>query len=90
MGQPNKKNAQGDSLPATGAAAEVPGLDAAITAALVTKGVVAKAASVSIRTIESWVKARRIPVVRLGKRCVRFHLPSVLSALKRSTVEAVR
>ena len=82
MAKQKSKNAQGASLSAKGAAAEAPGL--------VTKGAVARAVSVSCRTVETWVKARRIPVVRLGKRCVRFDLPAVLVALRRSTVEAVR
>jgi len=90
MAKLNNKNAQGVSLPATRAAVEVTGLDAAIIAALVTKGTLAKAAAVSTRTIETWANERRISVVRLGKRCVRFHLPTVMAELRRCTVEAVK
>lgn len=75
--------------PATGTAAEAPGLEAAISTALVKKGVVARAASVSARTVEMWMLEKRIPYVRLSPRCVRFHLPSVLAALNRSTVREV-
>ena len=53
-----------------------------------TKRDVARVAKVSIRTVDQWMKAKRIPVVRLSARCVRFHLPSVLQALGRYTVEA--
>ena len=56
---------------------------------LVTKKVVARAASVSTRCVELWMKRRLIPVVRLSPRCVRFHLPSVLAALRRMEVNAV-
>jgi hypothetical protein len=58
-------------------------------AGLVKKPVVARAASTSVRTIDNLVKQRKIPIVRISKRCVRFHLPSVLSALRRLEVKEV-
>jgi len=59
------------------------------TLGLVTKTTVAKAVSVSNRCVEMWMQRRLIPVVRLSPRCVRFHLPSVLAALRRLEVKAV-
>lgn len=75
------KIAHGGSVPATEAAADASGL--------VTKQVVARATSVSTRCVELWMQRRLIPVVRLSPRCVRFHLPSVLGALRRLEVKAV-
>jgi excisionase family DNA binding protein len=68
--------------------AEIPGSHLAVF--LATKGDVARAVKVSQRTIETWVKQRKIPVVRLGKRCVRFHLASVLSALRKFQINEVK
>ena len=56
---------------------------------LVTKRDVARAAHVSLRTVDAWMKQKRIPFVRLSNRCVRFNLPAVMGALERYTVEAV-
>jgi len=50
---------------------------------------VAKAASVSPRTVEIWMLEKRIPYIRLSPRCVRFDLPSVLAALKKFTIREV-
>jgi hypothetical protein len=50
---------------------------------LVKKPVVARAASTSVRTIDNLVKQRKIPIIRISKRCVRFHLASVLAALRK-------
>jgi hypothetical protein len=49
----------------------------------------AKAAKVSVRSIENYTKNKRIPVVRLSPRCVRYHIPSVVAALRRFEVQAV-
>ena len=54
---------------------------------LVKKPVVARAASTSVRTIDNLVRQRKIPIVRISKRCVRFHLPSVLAALRKFEVK---
>ena len=62
---------------------------AAGTLALVTKDVVARAASVSPRTIENWMGQRRIPYIRLSPKCVRFNITSVLAALRRFEVKEV-
>jgi hypothetical protein len=53
---------------------------------LVNKRVVAQAASASTRSVDNWIRERKIPVVRISKRCVRFHLPSVLAALRKFEV----
>jgi phage terminase Nu1 subunit (DNA packaging protein) len=76
------KPAHVGNVPATEAAAKDTGL--------VTKRTVAKAAAVSTRTIENWTRQKMIPVVRLGKRCVRFHLASVITALRRMEIQEVR
>jgi hypothetical protein len=54
---------------------------------LVDKRVVARAASASVRSVDNWIAERKIPVVRITKRCVRFHLPSVLAALRKFEVK---
>jgi hypothetical protein len=56
-------------------------------AGLVNKRVVAQAASASTRSVDNWIRDRKIPVVRISKRCVRFHLPSVLAALRKFEVK---
>ena len=37
---------------------------------------------VTERTVQSWVDQRRIPVIRLSKRCLRFRLSDVLAKFK--------
>ena len=49
----------------------------------------AQAAKVSVRTIENLAKKKKIPVIRISARCVRFSIPSVLAALRRFEVQAV-
>ena len=49
-----------------------------------TKHDVAKLCQVSPRTVEEWVKHRRIPFIRLGHRLLRFDLVAVRAALSRS------
>lgn len=49
----------------------------------------AKALNVSRRTIGNFTKARRIPCLRLGRRCVRYDLAKVREALARYEQEAV-
>jgi hypothetical protein len=74
---------RGSAAPATGTAVDAPGL--------VTKPVIARTVSVSQRTIDAWVSARRIPAVKLSARCVRFSIPAVLRALNKFEIkEATR
>lgn len=46
------------------------------------KADVARAAQVSVKTVEVWVRDGKIPVIRMSKRCLRFDLPAVMEALK--------
>jgi hypothetical protein len=78
----HKKTAHDGTVPATESAAKDSGL--------VNKRTVAKAAAVSTRTVENWTRQKMIPVVRLGKRCVRFHLASVITALRKMEIQEVR
>ena len=58
---------------------------------LVNKRAVSLAISMSTRGVDNLVRERKIPIVRITKRCVRFHLPSVLAALRRyEVIEAGR
>jgi len=51
-----------------------------------TKGI-AQFASVSSRTIQNWVDQKKIPVIRLSPRCVRFSRRAVARAIDRFTVK---
>ena len=46
----------------------------------------ARAINVSSRTVDNWQKSKRIPYLKLSARCVRYHLPSVLAALRKFEV----
>ena len=48
---------------------------------LLTKAEVAQALRVSERTVQSYLSSKRIPVIRLSKRCFRFRLGDVEKAL---------
>lgn len=47
--------------------------------ALLTKVELATALKVSTRTVQSYVDERRIPFLKLSKRCLRFRLGDVLA-----------
>lgn len=51
---------------------------------LITKLELAKKLKVTTKTIEDWVKARRIPAIKMA-RAVRFSWPDVKAALVRFT-----
>jgi hypothetical protein len=68
----------------------VPAKESAAGDSLVTKKVVAGAASVSVRCVEYWMKGGLIPWISISPRCVRFHLPSVIAALRRLEVKEVK
>ncbi|HEY7338929.1 MAG TPA: helix-turn-helix domain-containing protein [Bryobacteraceae bacterium] len=51
---------------------------------------VAKRLGVSKRFVQSLVKSKAIPVIRLGRRCVRFDPDAVLVAVKRFEVKEVQ
>ena len=59
--------------------ADIEGLD--------NKKTIAKVASVSCRTIDAWMKAKKIPFIRLSNRCIRFNRRAVLRALGAYTVK---
>lgn len=67
--------AHGDSVPATETAGDVLGL--------VTKPIVARAVKLSQRSIDNLQKRRVIPFIKISPRCVRYHLPSVIRALRK-------
>jgi len=56
---------------------------------LITKKELAKELSVSTRTIDNWVRQKRIPVHRFSSRCIRFKLPKVQSALDKFEIREV-
>src|SRR6266850_64286 len=51
--------------------------------ALLKRGQLARALNASCRSIDNWQRQRKIPFIRISPRCVRFHLPSVLAALRK-------
>jgi hypothetical protein len=57
--------------------------------ALLKRPQLARAVNVSARTVDNWQKQKRIPFLKLSARCVRYHLPSVLAALRKFEVKAV-
>lgn len=54
---------------------------------LATLDVVAQTLHISKRSVQRLVKRKVIPVIRLGKRCLRFDMNRVLAAVKRFEVE---
>ena len=50
---------------------------------------VATALGVSRRYIQMLVSRKAIPVIRLGRRCVRFDLTAVLAAVRRFEIEEI-
>jgi excisionase family DNA binding protein len=57
---------------------------------LLKKNGLASYLQISIRQLEKLVDAKKIPVTRLGKRCVRFDPDSVQQALGLLEIKAVR
>jgi excisionase family DNA binding protein len=56
---------------------------------LVSKKELAKELSVSARTIDNWVRQKRIPVHRFSSRCIRFNPSKVLVALDKFEIREV-
>jgi predicted site-specific integrase-resolvase len=56
---------------------------------LLTKRDIAQLCQVSIRTIDTWITERKIPVIHLSKRCVRFREDAVVAALQKFERRAV-
>jgi hypothetical protein len=55
--------------------------------ALLKRRQLALALGASTRSVDNWQKERKIPFIRISARCVRFHLPSVLAALRKFEVK---
>ena len=47
----------------------------------------ARAISVSARTVDNLQRQKKIPFIRISPRCVRFHLPTVLAALRKFEIK---
>jgi len=56
---------------------------------LLTCAQLAKALSVSERTIRTWTANRKISVIAITARCHRYHLPTVLADLKLFQIPAL-
>lgn len=56
---------------------------------LISKKEIANLLSVSVRTIDNWVREKRIPVHRFSSRCIRFSPPKCLSALDKFEIREV-
>ena len=61
-----------------------------INSQLLTYGQLARNMNVCERTLEYWVAVRKIPYIKLGRKCVRFRLSDVQRALKRYEVKEVQ
>lgn len=60
-----------------------------IATTLLTAAELAAELKVGRRTIGAWTKSRRIPVLKLGRRCIRYDLQRVRDALAKYEQEAV-
>jgi hypothetical protein len=56
-------------------------------AALLKRRQLACALNASTRSIDNWQRRKIIPAIKISPRCVRFHLPSVLAALRKFEVK---
>jgi hypothetical protein len=72
-------NVDGAAVSAIGSAANDP--------ALLKRRQLAKALNASPRSIDNWQKQRKIPFIKISARCVRYHLPSVLRALRKFEIQ---
>lgn len=59
------------------------------TNSLLTTRQLADQLHVSVRTVQLWTKARKLAVIRLSSRCVRYAPTAVNEALRRHSVRAV-
>jgi excisionase family DNA binding protein len=80
MKEPSSKGAHGATVPVPRATAE------ASEFLETTKGV-ARATKTSPRTVQNWMRDKRIPFIRISRRCVRFDLKRVLAALRKLEVK---
>jgi excisionase family DNA binding protein len=63
--------------------------DAAVHRKLISKKELAKELSVSPRTIDNWVRQKRIPVHRFSSRFIRFNPSKVFVALDKFEIREV-
>jgi excisionase family DNA binding protein len=54
------------------------------------KRAVAKRYNVSTRTVDRWIAERRVPFLRLGRRCIRFRWAEVEAAINQFKIQEVR
>ena len=73
--QESVKDTSGDSVSATRSTVN--------EGALLKRRQLARALNASPRSIDNWQKQKKIPFIKISARCVRFHLPSVLAALRK-------
>jgi hypothetical protein len=78
-----------DSIQDTHGGSVFPSGLAANDQALLKRPQLARAINVSARTVDNWQKQKRIPFLKLSARCVRYHLPSVLAALRKFEIREV-
>ena len=50
---------------------------------LVNKSALARLLSVSPRTVDNFIREKKIPAIKISARCIRFDPATVLAALKR-------
>jgi hypothetical protein len=55
---------------------------------LLTRRELAKRLSLSMRSIDNLQRTRKISYIRLSPRCIRFHLPTVMKALRAYQIKA--
>ena len=55
---------------------------------LLNKIELARALNVSTRSVDNFQKSKRIPVIRITPRCVRYSLAAVLEALEKFQIRA--
>ena len=55
---------------------------------LISKQELAQRLNVSGRTIDSWIRERKIPVIKVSPRLNRYHLGDVLLALRKFETKA--
>ena len=66
--------------------AHIPNMPGMLQPALLKREQLALAISVSPRSVDNSTKDRRISCIKISTRCVRFHLLSVLAALRKFEV----
>jgi hypothetical protein len=58
--------------------------------ALLKRPQLARAINTSVRTVDNLQRLKKIPCIKISPRCVRFHLPSVLAALRKFEVKEAK